>query len=71
MSISVTVEGSMSVAWIDIWGWRGVCLANDRIGLVIAPDIGGRMGALGCDVGPGPGCGGSPCRAIVSIYRRG
>ena len=33
----------MRVAWTDIWGWRGVLLANDRIRLVIAPDIGGRI----------------------------
>ncbi len=49
MPTGVTVEGPMRVAWTDIWGWRGVRLANDRIRLVFAPDIGGRIISLCLD----------------------
>ncbi len=39
----------MSTEWVEIGGWRGLRLAQGRVSLVIAPEIGGRVISLCLD----------------------
>ncbi len=39
----------MEVKHVDFWGWRGLSLSAERVSLVVAPEVGGRIVSLKLD----------------------